>query len=54
MFPSTGLERFNLDLQSVILSDLDTTNGCNKQVVKAENQHGPNISEKWRESSPLS
>lgn len=37
MFPSNSLGRINQATLSVILSDADITQGCNKQEVEAAN-----------------
>lgn len=41
MFPSTGFKQINQATQSVILSDVDITHGCNKQDTDV-----PNVSKK--------
>lgn len=38
LFPSTGLERNNQPMQSIILSNIDVTHGCNQQEVEVVNQ----------------
>lgn len=36
-FPSTGSQRINRAMQSVISSDIDSTHGCDKQDVAVAN-----------------